>query len=89
MSTSTITSKGQVTIPKRVREQLGLKVGDRLAFRVDREGRLVVEPESPSPLGAVPGLLRHLVRDRPATVQEMDDAIGRHVRQKFREAVRR
>ena len=47
MPTSTVTSKGQITIPKKVRERLGLSSGDRLLFRFDEEGRLVVEPESP------------------------------------------
>lgn len=30
-----ITSKGQVTVPKAVREALGIKVGDVVVFRVD------------------------------------------------------
>ena len=30
-----MTSKGQVTVPKAVREALGLKVGDEVVFRVD------------------------------------------------------
>ena len=79
MARSTVTSKGQVTIPKKVRERLGIKVGDRLVFRFDRDGRLVVEPESPARLGSVPGLLRHLARSRPITVEEMDEAIRSHV----------
>ncbi|MEA2564192.1 MAG: prlF antitoxin for toxin YhaV toxin [Acidobacteriota bacterium] len=41
MSASTLTSKGQVTIPKEVRERLGLKEGDRLVFRFDDEGNLL------------------------------------------------
>lgn len=32
MSTATITSKGQVTIPKRVRDRLGVNPGDRVEF---------------------------------------------------------
>ncbi len=34
-----ITSKGQLTIPKEVREKLGVKAGDSLLFDVDDEGR--------------------------------------------------
>ena len=36
-----ITSKGQVTIPKAVREALRLKDGDRLVFRVEGERAIV------------------------------------------------
>lgn len=37
---STITVKGQVTIPKQIREELGLKPGDRVFF--EREGDRIV-----------------------------------------------
>ncbi|MBL1275633.1 MAG: AbrB/MazE/SpoVT family DNA-binding domain-containing protein [Ectothiorhodospiraceae bacterium] len=36
MSTATITSKGQITIPKSVRQRLGVNPGDRVEF-VERE----------------------------------------------------
>jgi AbrB family looped-hinge helix DNA binding protein len=39
---TTITSKGQVTIPKRVREALRLAPGDRVEFDVNRAGEVVV-----------------------------------------------
>jgi AbrB family looped-hinge helix DNA binding protein len=38
---ATVTSKGQITLPKSVREALGLKEGDRVLFRVF-EGRAVL-----------------------------------------------
>ena len=42
MQTSTLTSKGQVTIPAEVRKRLGLHPGDRVGFIVDGgEVRLV------------------------------------------------
>lgn len=40
---TTLTSKGQVTIPKAIRDHLGLKPGHKVAFVADRQGRVVVE----------------------------------------------
>ncbi len=37
-----ITSKGQVTIPKRVRERLGLQPGDKLGFDTLPDGRITI-----------------------------------------------
>ena len=43
--TATLTSKGQVTIPKAVREALGLEEGDQVRFEVDpKAGRSSMEP---------------------------------------------
>ena len=41
---ATVTSKGQVTIPARVRKALGLSAGDRIIFRV-ADGTVVLRPE--------------------------------------------
>lgn len=38
MDDSTVTSKGQVTIPKQVRDRLGVKAGDRVTFTVLPDG---------------------------------------------------
>jgi antitoxin PrlF len=38
-----VTSKGQVTIPKSVRQALGLREGDELLFRVDRSRALLAK----------------------------------------------
>jgi len=43
---STISSKGQVTVPLEVRKRLGLKAGDRVEFVVDK-GRTTIRPERP------------------------------------------
>lgn len=43
MVTSKVTSKGQTTIPKEIREQLGIKTGDRVTF-VLRNGEVVLHP---------------------------------------------
>ena len=50
MNSITITSKGQLTIPRLLRDALGLAPGARLQASIDRQGRLVLvlskdEPE--------------------------------------------
>jgi len=39
---STMTSKGQVTIPKKLRDRLELRPGDKLDFRLEEDGTLRV-----------------------------------------------
>jgi antitoxin PrlF len=45
-SMTALTSKGQVTIPKRVRDALGLKPGSKVNFEVETPGRAIVTPAS-------------------------------------------
>jgi len=44
MPSSLITSKGQTTIPKEIREYLHLQPGDRVDFVVEEGGKVVLEP---------------------------------------------
>ena len=44
MPTATMTSKGQITIPKSIRDAFSIKPGDRIEFFIDDQGRLVVWP---------------------------------------------
>ena len=46
MST-TLTSKGQVTIPKPIRDALQLKPGSAVDFSVNRDGEVVLQPARP------------------------------------------
>ncbi len=69
----TITSKGQTTIPKEVRERLGLETGARIEWVVE-EGKATVRPRK---LRAVDlaGILGPPPSGGPMTVQDMDQAI--------------
>jgi AbrB family looped-hinge helix DNA binding protein len=42
MASSTVTSKGQITIPADMREALGLRPGDRVGFHLEKDGRIRV-----------------------------------------------
>ncbi len=46
---ATVTSKGQVTIPKAIRERLGIEAGADLEFRVEDDGTLTVREKKPGP----------------------------------------
>ncbi|MBI1868516.1 MAG: type II toxin-antitoxin system PrlF family antitoxin [Methylocystis sp.] len=67
---SAITSKGQATIPKAIREHLRLKPGDRVKFFVHPDGSVVLLPKLPA--SALRGMLRP--RRRPVTLEEMSEA---------------
>lgn len=71
MIESSITKKGQTTLPKPVREALGLRAGDRVRYVIS-EGRVKILPVRP--IGRLFGVLQH---DGPAvTVEEMEQAIA-------------
>lgn len=78
MPSTTVTSKGQVTIPKRVREFLGVKPGDRLDFVIEDDGRVLVRAGTISARD-LKGILRRRGR-RPISLEEMEAAIVRHHR---------
>ena len=80
MSRATLTSKGQITIPKEVRRRLHLESGDRVDFLVLEDGRVVMQPAS-LPVAALKGLLHRKGR-RPVSVEAMHAAIARRMRKR-------
>jgi len=83
MTTSTLTSKGQITIPKQVRDRMGLQAGDVLDFRLGEDGTLKVSRRSSSVLDRVSGILKEYAVDPPPTVEEMNQAIRRRAAEKY------
>ena len=72
MSTSTLTSKGQTTIPKDVRKRLNLHPGDRLEFVIDEDGRVLMLPASVD-ASELAGMLKR--PGKPVSVAAMNQAI--------------
>jgi antitoxin PrlF len=81
MPTATVTTKGQVTIPKEVREHLGVETGDRLSFVVQEDGTVLVKPITRH-VRELDGLLQRSAQ-RPVSMSKMDEGIARRMRQKF------
>lgn len=73
MSMSTITSKGQTTIPKEIRDHLKLHPGDRIDFIIEREGRVVIEPSTVD-VKELEGIL-HKPGKKAVSVEDMKQAI--------------
>ena len=74
MTVSKITSKGQITVPKAVREALALHPGDRMSFVIHEDGTVTVEAETvdlPSLRGVVKSGGRHV------SIEQMNEAIRR------------
>lgn len=53
----TISEKGQITVPKPLRDRLGIRPGDRLEFTEDRGGFVVRKATDGDPVQAVYGIL--------------------------------
>jgi AbrB family looped-hinge helix DNA binding protein len=79
---ATVTSKGQVTIPRSIREQLGIRTGDRLSFVVASDGRVHLTKVQSHSLAHLVGLLGR--PRRKVAVSEMDEAIRRQVKKRAR-----
>lgn len=73
MSNATMTSKGQITIPKDVREELGLTPGTRVSFTRSDTGEIVVRKQSRS-VRELGGSLKYA--GPPVSVEEMDAVLG-------------
>lgn len=78
---ATITSKGQVTIPKEIRDRLDLAEGTELEFSVQNDGSLRVRPKQPAMerLRAVREQLSHREIDLDAMRRESKRAWSSHL----------
>jgi len=80
MSEARMSSKGQITLPKDIRDRLGLKQGDRVRFIVEDDGRVRLLPAKRD-ISELAGILPK--PKRALSIEEMDEivqtAVARHV----------
>lgn len=74
MAVATLTSKGQTTIPKEIRDLLGLAPGDKLDFVVESDGRVVLRAAALD-IRELHGMLRKKGR-KAVSLEQMDRAIA-------------
>lgn len=79
-NTTTITTKGQVTIPKHIRDELNLKPSDKVVFEV--KDNKIVATKALS-IKEMRGIF-HVPGKKPLSDREMDKVIAEAVVEKFR-----
>jgi len=73
MSTATVTSKGQITIPAIIRTSLGIDTGSRIEFVEMENGQFMIVPIV-SPIQSLKGMLRKPAS--PVSIEDMNRAIA-------------
>ena len=81
---ATLTSKGQITLPKEIRDRLGLDAGSMLDFQILEDNTITARQVKPD-ARRIRGLLKspHAI---PLTVEQMDEAVSKHLREKHARA---
>ena len=87
MPSSTLTSKGQTTIPHEIRERLRLRPGDRIDFVAHDDGTVTLHARN-RPVTELAGLL-YRPGQKPVSIKEMDEAIKDAVSARDRRTRRR
>ncbi len=77
MAHSIVTGKGQITIPKVVRNKLNLKTGDKVDFKI-KDGEVTLVPVSKS-VSDVFGILSR-ENQEPVSVEKMNDAVKEKIK---------
>ncbi len=73
MTESTITTKGQCVVPKKIRDYMRLNPGDRVDFVIREDGEVFIRPVVLD-VNELKGLLRKNGR-KPVSIKEMDKAV--------------
>jgi antitoxin PrlF len=82
MPSATVTSKGQITIPKEVRERLRIRPGSVVQFYFGDLGQVHLQAKTRD-ISELAGILRR-PGQKPVSVEEMNKAVREHVARKFR-----
>ena len=82
MSLSTLTSKGQITIPKSLRESMSIDAGDKIEFIINEQNEVVIKPITKKAIDVF-GQLSKYKKNKPISIEEMNEAIGDQFKKDF------
>ena len=80
---ATLTSKGQLTLPKEIRDRLSLDAGAILDFQIQADNTITARQVKPD-ARRIRGLFKS-PHAAPLTVKQMDEAVSKHLRKKHAE----
>ncbi len=88
MRQAKLTSKGQITIPKSIRDFLKLHTGDKVRFILDKGGRVILTAQTLDIKDSY-GAYNYKSTKKKTTIEDMDKAIGKAITRKYLRASRR
>lgn len=82
MSVATLTTKGQITLPKKIRESLDLSTGDKIEFFIKKDSEVVLRPVVKK-VDEVFGMLKK-PKQKAVSVNEMNRVLSKRFQKKFK-----
>lgn len=82
MAKAKVTSKGQVTIPKEIREKLHLNPGDKLLFEETKQGEIKISTPK-KPIQDLRGILHRPGREAKS-VEEINKGVTKYLKEKYK-----
>jgi len=86
MPTATLTTKGQLTIPKKIREALKLKAGDKVELILTNDGEAILRPVSKS-VDELFGKFKNKSKrpsKQPVSIEDMDLGIKNRIKAQYK-----
>ena len=82
----TLTSKGQLTLPKAIRDRMQLDAGSKLDFSIEEDGSLKARPMRS--VSSLFGIVQRPKGAKPATLRDLKAARADHVADKYARVLR-
>ena len=84
MTTGTLTSKGQLTLPAHLREKFRLSAGTKVSFEELADGRIAIRPKT-GDLRALRGIVKY--DGPPVSIDDMSRAVAAAAAMRFKRSV--